>query len=68
MQQQARLRQEQQQAMLRQVPMQGGVPNYPNMIRGYQANGIAMNPNDLQRKALQNTRNAYVQPFQQFQT
>lgn len=62
------MRQEQQQAMLRQVPMQGGVPNYPNMIRGYQANGITMNPNDLQRKALQNTRNAYVQPFQQFQT
>lgn len=62
------MRQEQQQAMLRQVPMQGGVPNYPNMIRSYQANGISMNPNDLQRKALQNTRNAYVQPFQQFQT
>ncbi|KAA6416136.1 MAG: hypothetical protein FRX48_00855 [Lasallia pustulata] len=57
-QQQARLRQEQQQqAMLRQVPMQGGVPNYP-MMRGFQANGIPMNQNDLQRKILQNTRNA----------
>ena len=59
------MRQEQQQAMLRQVPMMpGGVPNYPGMMRGFQANGMQMNQNELQRKALQNNRNAYVQPFQ----
>lgn len=57
------MRQEHQQAMLRQLPMQG-VANYP-LMRSFQANGM---PNDLQRKALQNNRNAYVQPLQQFQT
>ncbi|KAI9877000.1 MAG: hypothetical protein M1830_005066 [Pleopsidium flavum] len=67
-QQQSRLRQEQQQQLLRQMNpqmMPGQMNQYQNLMRGMQANGMNLNQNELRQKALQNSRNAYVQPTPQ---
>jgi len=57
------MRQEQQQQLLRQMNpqmMPGQMNQY--LMRGMQANGMNLNQNELRQKALQNSRNAYVQP------
>ncbi|KZF24265.1 hypothetical protein L228DRAFT_266612 [Xylona heveae TC161] len=62
-QQQTRMRQEQQSQLMRQMNP-GMMPNmqYQNMMmRGMQANGMNLAQNELQRKALQNSRNATPQ-------
>lgn len=58
------MRQEQQQQMLR--GLRGGGNMMPGqyeqmmMQRGQQPNGMALNPNELRQKAIQNNRNTYV--------
>lgn len=42
--------------------MPGQISQYQTFMRNMQANGMNMNQNDMRHKALQNSRNAYVQP------
>lgn len=55
------MRQEQQQQMLRGLRgnMMPGQYEQMMMQRGQQANGMALNPNELRQKAIQNNRNTY---------
>jgi len=59
------MRQDHQQHLLRQMNpqmMPGQISQYQTFMRNMQTNGMNMNQNDMRHKALQNSRNAYVQP------
>ncbi|KAF8854160.1 hypothetical protein BDZ45DRAFT_706695 [Acephala macrosclerotiorum] len=64
-QSQSRMRQEQQQQMLRGLRGGGNIMpgQYEQMMmqRGQQPNGMALNPNELRQKAIQNNRNTTPQ-------
>ncbi|KAI9797209.1 MAG: hypothetical protein M1833_005618 [Piccolia ochrophora] len=65
-QHQQRMRQEQQAQLLRSMnPQMMHGQQYQSMMRMNGMNGMNMAQNELQRKALQNQRNAYVQPTPQ---
>lgn len=68
---QTRLRQEQQQALLRSAPMMpanmGEYQNMQNMLRFQQGGGMVGMNGDLRQKALQNNRNGFGHPSQQQQ-
>lgn len=55
------MKQEQQQAMLRQMRPEMITSQYQMMMRSQQQqNGMNLNQNEIARKAMQNNRNTYV--------